>query len=115
MININKIRAIGGQMKRKILSWSLVIIWMGLIFYFSHQPATESSELSSGITEVIVDMVNSIAPDEDILLSQGDINFLIRKAAHFGMYFILGPLVFNGLISSKMSRAKVIYLVLKVT
>ena len=99
-------------MKIKIFYWVLVILWMALIFFFSHQPATESSELSLGITEVIVDMVNTIAPDKDILLNQDNINFLIRKAAHFGVYLILGLLVSNGLIFSKISRGKVIYLAL---
>ena len=97
-------------MKRNIFSWSLAILWMGLIFYFSHQPASESSELSSGITEVIVDMVNTIAPDKDIVLNYDNISFLIRKSAHFGVYLILGLLVSNGLILSKMSRARVMYL-----
>ena len=99
-------------MKRKILSWTLVILWMSLIFYFSHQPATESSELSSGITEVIVDMVNIIAPNKDILSNQDGINLLIRKAAHFGVYFILGLLVSNGLRYSGVSKHMVIFLAL---
>lgn len=33
----------------KTLSWAAVILWMGLIFYLSHQPATASSELSRGV------------------------------------------------------------------
>lgn len=99
-------------MKIKILSWSLVILWMGLIFFFSHQPAAESSELSSGITEVIVDVVNVIAPDNDIIFNQGVINFSIRKAAHFGVYLVLGLLVSNGLICSSIPRPKVIILAL---
>ena len=99
-------------MKIKILSWSLVILWMGLIFFFSHQPATESSELSSGITEVIVDMVHVIAPDNDQMFNQDIINFSIRKAAHFGVYLVLGLLVFNGLIHSSIPRSKAIILAL---
>lgn len=27
------------------LSWAAVILWMALIFYLSHQPATDSNEL----------------------------------------------------------------------
>ena len=99
-------------MKTKTLSWSLVILWMGLIFFFSHQPATESSELISGITEVIVDMVHVIAPDNDQMFNQDIINFSIRKAAHFGVYLVLGLLVFNGLIHSSIPRSKVIILAL---
>ena len=99
-------------MKIKILSWSLVILWMGLIFFFSHQPATESSELSSGITEVIVDVVNIIVPDNDLISNQDRISFIVRKSAHFGVYLVLGLLVSNGLIYSNISKSKVFYLAL---
>lgn len=99
-------------MKEKMFSLSLVILWMGVIFFFSHQPATESSELSSGITEAIVDVVNIIAPDNDLILDQGGINFIIRKGAHFGVYLILGLLVYKGLIYSNISKYKVIFLAL---
>lgn len=95
-----------------ILSWSLVILWMGLIFFFSHQPARESSELSSGITEVIVDVVNVIAPDNDQIFNRDIISFSIRKAAHFGVYLVLGLLVSNGLIYSSIPRSKAIILAL---
>ena len=99
-------------MKRKILPWSLIIVWMGLIFFFSHQPATESSELSSGITEAIVDVINVIVPDNDLMSSKQSINLIIRKGAHFGVYLVLGLLVSNGLIYSNISKSKVFYLAL---
>ncbi|NLZ83778.1 MAG: VanZ family protein [Clostridiales bacterium] len=99
-------------MKIKILSWVLVVFWMGLIFYFSHQPATESSELSSGITEAIVDVINIIAPDNDLMSSKQSLNFIIRKAAHFGVYLVLGLLLSNGLIYSGVSKHKAIFMAL---
>ena len=99
-------------MKIKILPWVLVVFWMGLIFYFSHQPATESSELSSGITEAIVDVINIIAPDNDIALNQSGINFIIRKGAHFGVYLVLGLLVYNGLIYSNIASKRVVFIAL---
>ena len=46
----------------KLLSWMAVILWMSLIFYLSHQPAAKSNELSTGITEVIIDTVETVAP-----------------------------------------------------
>lgn len=66
---------------RKILPWVLVVLWMALIFYLSHQPATESNELSTGITEIIIETVEKIAPDID--LDIGSFNHIIRKNAHF--------------------------------
>lgn len=85
-------------MKRKILSWVLVVLWMALIFYLSHQPAIESNRLSTGITEKIVVMVEKVAPD--IKFNMGRFNHIIRKSAHFFAYLVLGILMINGLSSS---------------
>ncbi|WP_416147517.1 VanZ family protein [Salipaludibacillus sp. HK11] len=79
----------------KIISWASVVLWMSLIFYLSHQPATESSELSTGISEVIIKMVESIAPNVDFHLQ--DLNHIVRKNAHFIAYFVLGVLTLNAL------------------
>ena len=54
--------------------------WMIIIFWFSNQPATESSEIS-GTT----DQIGNIA---------GNIEYPIRKAAHMTEYAILGWLAF---------------------
>lgn len=34
------------------LSWGLVLLWMGILFWFSSQPAIESAQLSIGVMEV---------------------------------------------------------------
>ena len=85
-------------MKRKILPWALVIFWMALIFYLSHQPATESDGLSIGITEKILELIQRIVPD--ITLDIGRFNHIVRKNAHFFVYLVLGVLVANGLTNS---------------
>lgn len=77
----------------RIISWLAVIIWMGIIFYLSHQVAADSSQLSSGITEFIVNGVNSIFPKLNLEVTQ--ISFFIRKTAHFTAYFILGSLLLH--------------------
>lgn len=91
---------------RKILPWVLVILWMALIFYLSHQPATKSNGLSTGITEKIVEMVEKIAPDIDI--DMGSFNHILRKNAHFFAYLVLGALVANGLRSCNVNGYKCI-------
>jgi VanZ family protein len=80
-------------MNRKIfnISWIVVLLWMTLIFYLSHQPATQSNELSTGITEIIFGIINNILPTS---ISES-LNH--RKAAHFIAYFILGFLLENAL------------------
>jgi VanZ family protein len=64
---------------------------MVVIFYFSHQPVNKSSELSEGVTSLIVDKL------EDILKTDLDnelFEHLIRKIAHFTEHMILGILMY---------------------
>ena len=84
-------------MKRKILPWTLVILWMALIFYLSHQLATKSNGLSKGATEIIVETVEKVVPKVDI--NKSGFNHILRKNAHFFAYLVLGILVANGLRS----------------
>lgn len=86
----------------KLLPWLLVILWMALIFLFSHQPATKSSELSSGITEQIINIIIVVAPNSSNKTSQIDISYIVRKGAHFTIYLVLGILVSNSIIKSNV-------------
>lgn len=70
-------------------SWVAVVAWMGLIFFFSHQPATQSSALSSVLAQ------NLLA-----LIGQGGNTALIeafnnglRMFAHGSLFFVLALLV----------------------
>lgn len=75
---------------QKYVHWLPVVIWMGLIFYLSHQPAEQSSELSSGFMDILLHILFAIFP------ADGDfpyLHFFIRKAAHFFAYFLLGVFV----------------------
>ena len=81
--------------KNKIISWLLVLSWMALIFYLSHQPATQSSSLSSGITQRIIKVIEKIAPNLE--LDWEAFHHFIRKNAHFFIYLVLGVLVVNSL------------------
>ncbi|MBM7661670.1 VanZ family protein [Bacillus mesophilus] len=80
---------------KKFISWTAVILWMGLIFYLSSQLATESSKLSRGVTDVLLESVEKIAPDSKLHIS--DYNHIVRKNAHFFVYLVLGVLVINAL------------------
>ena len=82
----------------KIFSWIAVILWMGVIFYLSHQPATESSELSIGITEVIIQSIEKVTPHEGFNI--GSFNSIVRTNAHFFTYLVLGILMINTLRKS---------------
>lgn len=80
-------------MRNKTAAWTAVIGWMALIFILSHQPASVSSGLSSGITELLLGLVGDILPQGDAEVEQ--FHAFIRKNAHFIAYFILGVLLVN--------------------
>ncbi|WP_246596302.1 MULTISPECIES: VanZ family protein [Bacillaceae] len=84
----------------KYIAWGAVVIWMGLIFAFSHQPGGQSAELSSGVTELVLSTVESILPIE---FDRDSVHYVIRKGAHFSVYFVLGILVLHALRRSGFS------------
>ncbi|NLB42842.1 MAG: VanZ family protein [Clostridiales bacterium] len=77
---------------RKLL-WIFPISWMGVIFYFSHQPGLESAHVSGWMTRI----VDSIAHIFNINTSDVDLHLLVRKGAHLTEYAILGILLFVAL------------------
>ncbi|MDE7106313.1 MAG: VanZ family protein [Anaeroplasmataceae bacterium] len=87
-------------MKNKILRVVPIIIvlaWMGVIFYFSHQNGTSSSKMSNSITKWIV---NTFVPNYSNLTrtEQSSIlkntSYVIRKLAHYTEYALLGLFLF---------------------
>ena len=87
--------------RKSSVSWALVLLWMGLIFYLSAQVAAESDHLSLGLTQILIGTIERLIPGIDVgaILS----NHLIRKSAHFIAYLILGSLVSNALTQSNFS------------
>ena len=83
--------------KQKIIYGVLLAVWMTFIFVMSAQPAQQSSQLSGGLVSKIVAV---IYPNFSSLLSAEQssithtVTFIVRKAAHFSEYFILGVLGF---------------------
>lgn len=73
--------------------FTLTILWMIVIFIFSSQSGDTSANLSGGITEAIVSTIipnyDSYSPDKQLHILENT-NFIIRKAAHFTEYAILG-------------------------
>ena len=65
------------MLKKRIIKWVILIIWMIIIFLFSNQ--AYSGDTTHSILENVLPSILNI----DIL------NFIIRKSAHFIEYFIL--------------------------
>lgn len=80
------------------IAWTAAILWMMLIFYFSSQIADQSSELSTGVTQLIIEFINKILPRANFNIET--FNYIVRKNAHFVVYLILGILVANALKKS---------------
>lgn len=90
-------------MFKRWMAWMLVILWMSVIFMFSHQPATLSAQMSGGILNRVIEMIAYLKP---LSVAQAEVlHHVIRKLAHLTLYAILGALLFRAIIiSSKMSR-----------
>ena len=76
----------------------MAILLMILIFYFSQQPVTISNNLSTRITERIIQTIGIIVPIGDVPVEK--LNHIVRKNAHFFLYFSLGIFVLTALKKS---------------
>lgn len=81
----------------KLVKYLLVIIWMILIFYFSNQPANNSSIQSKG---VIIKSITAVTKIVNKNISEKELEKIIyivekpvRKLAHIFLYFVLAILV----------------------
>ena len=81
----------------KILSVTALILWMGIIFYFSAQEAVESAGQSRGVLKVIGNIIEAVTGNPMEFSGEGlyAAEKLIRKTAHFFVYFILGMIAVN--------------------
>lgn len=76
--------------------WALVIMWMAVIFFFSHQVGEDSG----GLSDSIVNWLYSLG----IHISSETLSFLVRKAAHMSEYAVLAILLFVALRGSHGQR-----------
>lgn len=77
----------------------LSIVWIIIIFSFSLQSGEESGALSGGIVAWIVGL---FFPEDFTHIEL--VHFLVRKAAHFTEYFILGVLLSLTIRETKWNR-----------
>lgn len=96
--------------KKRIIYGVLVIVWMILVFAFSSQNGEESQKTSGYVTERIIKIVTEVKPDVEPEKIEEDISFVVRKMAHFSIYFVGGILIFNFLGTFSMKLKKTILL-----
>lgn len=79
--------------KKQRLYWTLWAVWAGVIFYFSAQPDTVSDEQSGVFARALEEVVEFISgPAKDTGALYALLDHIVRKAAHFMVYLILGAL-----------------------
>ncbi len=91
------------------LIFILLILWMIIIFCFSHQPVNESSQLSEGISKPLVEKLESIIKTD---IDEEKFEYLIKKLAHFTEYMILGILMYMASSKNNTRNNKVLWCIL---
>lgn len=93
------------EMKMKVevlkkIVWVITLLWMGVIFYFSSQPAVVSRQVSG---EILVQMKQIGEEDIQNITDRRvwNLQYFIRKFAHFALYCGLGFLMVFSIISIK--------------
>lgn len=99
---------------KKIVYSLLLVLWMLLIFYLSHQPGSISGSSSEGILTSIVTIIFNI-----FNLNTNNINSVVefihvpaRELMHLIEYLILGFLVINVLNCYKIDKIVIISILL---
>lgn len=84
------------QRTKIILSVIPLLIWLIVIFMFSAKPAFESGQQSGALVKILKECLSGVAPKANqSLINWNFVETIIRKAAHFTVYFILGMLSLN--------------------
>ncbi|MGD8374144.1 MAG: VanZ family protein [Candidatus Woesebacteria bacterium] len=87
-------------MTKQILKYSLLLVWMLVIFAFSNEVSSDSSARSAIFVDVLSGYVGG---------STDFLTFLTRKAAHIFIYFVLGVLAFNVAVDYKINTRRMIW------
>ena len=103
-------------MKYRVITTILLILWMILIFMFSNQNATASKKVSDMVAKNTITTVGKVTgkkyTEKDKKNFIYDSRVVIRKTAHFTLYFILGILVYFTFRSYGISNKIFIYSIL---
>ncbi len=76
---------------KKIFKFILVILCMLTIFFFSSDTGDESSKKSGFFVAIVQDIIGNKLDEKDT----ETVTFIVRKTAHFTIYFLLGFLLIN--------------------
>lgn len=97
----------------KVVKICFLILWMSLIFSFSNQKSIDSTNISSGFIDKTIVKVykifnNNISREEEKNIID-KYSYIVRKVAHYTLYFILGILVYLVLKDYKINKELILY------
>lgn len=72
-----------------VIAWVMTVLWMAVIFMFSHQDSDSSSGLSGQLAAVLVRLTGGQLEGPQLVRFEG----LLRVFAHGFVFFVLGLLV----------------------
>lgn len=78
------------------VSYIAAAAWMAVIFAYSAQDAVRSLQSSDGVMNYLLSAFGSLFEH----FSRETLSFVVRKCAHFGVFFVLGVLVTNAVARS---------------
>ncbi len=92
----------------KIILGTLILLLLIGIFRFSAQPATQSNQLSTSVTEEIVNSMPVIRDYSEEQKTELVLNWnhIIRKYAHFSLYCLLGIIIAGFSLCFRISMHK---------
>lgn len=113
-------------MKKWMQLWLPVLLWVGMIFYFSSQPYEEqdmrptfAQYVDEQTVERYFSWVNFRYAGHEISIDHlgvpGFLEFFLRKAAHFSVYFVLAILLHRALSHYSIRKGKAVLLALLLT
>lgn len=76
--------------KNKVISWVILLVWMGIIFFMSHQ----TGDVSSNQSDLVIKIFEFLGIRLDSYFGELA-TFIIRKASHFTEYLILFLLLYR--------------------
>lgn len=99
-------------MKLKIfISWTLVILWMIVIFLFSNMPYKASNDQSQKVINKLVETTIKASKDNKKTISKNNIKEIVRflnkplrKCAHASVFFVLAILFLIAFSYSNISN-----------
>lgn len=98
--------ALNKKKNNRIVSILMTFLWVLTIFSFSFQRGEQSAETSFKCVEWLVNILPLDYLDRAEFVPLEQLNFLLRKLAHFLEFFVLGILI-NWVVTDTLVRHKV--------